>query len=261
METFKAIKERRSTRRFKDVDIEFEQVMAIIEAGTLAPSAGNLQNTAVVVVTQKNIKDQIAMHCSKQYWISTAPIVLVVIGDPGRAKAYYGERGDLYTRQNSAAVIENMLLAATALNVDSCWVGAFNEDLIKDTIGVPSSHTIEAIVCLGFSDEITPRPTKVPIEHFVFFERYGGAGRIYDIAALMGYFSDINYRLISTTKSKINLGFRNFISMVREKMKHLFDPASRYVKTIEAKKKHDDLLKNIKKFPSEISGENREKTE
>ena len=79
METLDCIKSRRSIRKYReDKAVEFEKLARIIEAGTLAPSAGNLQDWKFILVVELAARKKIAEACLQQYWMETAPVHIVV---------------------------------------------------------------------------------------------------------------------------------------------------------------------------------------
>ena len=174
MEALEAINNRRSIRRYLDKPVEFEKITTILDAARKAPSAGNLQDWAFILVTEKNLINQIADYCVEQYWIQSAPAAVIVCALPEKHEMYYGLRGKrLYNIQDTAAAIENMLIAATDLGLGTCWIGAFEEDKIKSAFTIPADVRPQAIITLGYPDE-TPEDRKLlPIENVVYFNRFG----------------------------------------------------------------------------------------
>ena len=76
-----------------------------------------------------------------------APIHLVVVSETLKMERYYGQRGArIYTLHNAAAAAQNVMLAATALGLGSAWVGAFNEDKIKDICNLPGHVDVQMII-------------------------------------------------------------------------------------------------------------------
>lgn len=174
MDTLEAINSRRSIRRYLDKPVEFEKITTILDAARHAPSAGNLQDWAFVLVTDKTLIKQVAQYSVEQYWIQTAPVVIVVCAVPEKHEMYYGLRGKrLYNIQDCAAAIQNMLLAAANLGLGSCWIGAFEEEKIRSLFEIPPDVRPQAIITIGYADEVPPERFLTPIENMVFFNRYG----------------------------------------------------------------------------------------
>lgn len=188
MEVFECIKSRRAVRKFLRKDVPWEQISLILDAGRMAPTAGNLQNFKFVVVLDEDKKKAIAEACVKQFWIAEASVLIIIIGEPEKAKRFYGERGvNLYTIQNCATAAENMMLEATNLGLGSCWVGAFPEDAIRRILSVPDEYIPYVIIPVGYPDEVAPEPAKFPIENFTYFN--GWRSKIRNAPAYMGYYS------------------------------------------------------------------------
>lgn len=157
---FDCIRESHSIRNFKSEQIPDATLTRILEAGNMAPSAGNLQPWYFYVVQDSSVKDKISAAAFDQEQIDDAPTVIVIAADPARSNERYGERGaQLYCLQDTAAAAQNILLAAEGLGIAACWVGAFNETKVEEAIEAPPRLRAVAIICLGYSDE-EPRKYK-----------------------------------------------------------------------------------------------------
>lgn len=191
MDVLEAIKARRSIRRYLNVPVEWDKIGSIIEAGKSAPSSGNLQNWKFVIVTNKEERKAIAEACLQQYWMSEAPIHIIVVAEPEPAIMHYGVRGEkLYTVQNCAAAVQNMLLEATALGLGSCWIGAFEEDMLKKVIGCTERVRPQAVITIGYAAEKVPVPTEYTLEDVTYLEKWKkGCTVVRDVDAAMGYYS------------------------------------------------------------------------
>jgi nitroreductase len=208
MDTIECILTRRSIRKYKEIPVEWDKVATILEAGRAAPSAGNLQNWKFIVVMDSDKRKKIAHACLNQDWMIQAPVHIVICSEPDKAKRFYGLRGErLYSIQNCAAVAQNMLLAAHALGLGACWVGAFDEDLIGSLINLPSNITMrpQVIITIGYADEKPPAPAKFTLWNVAYLEKWWG--RIKDVDSTLGYFSPKVMKTIDKGReilSKIN---------------------------------------------------------
>ena len=210
METFECIQSRRTIRKFLDKPLEWDKVMDILGAGRLAPSAGNQQNWKFVVIREKVNKKKISQACFDQDWMIGAAVHIVVIGEPEKAETTYGARGArLYTIQNCASAITNMLLAAHDLGIGACWVGAFDEELIRRTINLPPTVTPQAVIPLGYPGEKPTRPAKSRIEHITFLEAWWGRRKL----PTRDYHSDVIAKTIKNTKATA----KKFIEKLKSK--------------------------------------------
>lgn len=125
---FDCIRDSHSVRNFQSEQIPEPTLTRILEAGNMAPSAGNLQPWYFYVVQDPSVQEKLASAAFDQNQIIDAPTVVVILADPARSNEKYGERGaQLYCLQDSAAAAQNILLAAEGLGIAACWVGAFDE--------------------------------------------------------------------------------------------------------------------------------------
>jgi nitroreductase len=145
-----SITSRRSVRKFQTDDIPENDIEKIIETGISAPSAGNRQPWRVVVTKDPIIKEKLKEGALGQNFIAQAPVVLIVCMVPEESAERYGERGrSLYAYQDTAAMTQNILLAAHAMGYGACWVGAFNDDVISTVLNVPPGVRPVSIVPIG----------------------------------------------------------------------------------------------------------------
>jgi nitroreductase len=85
--------------------------------------------------------------------------------DPRPCSARYGDRGELlYSIQDTAAAVQTILLAAVDRGLASCWIGAFNENAVRDSIGVVKPITPVAVLPVGYSAESAAKPIRRPLE-------------------------------------------------------------------------------------------------
>ncbi len=151
---------RRSVRRFKNEEIPEELIYELLETATFAPSAGNVQPWKFMVVKSPANKKKLARAALNQSWMVEAPVIVVVMADLDRAFRSYGKRGvSLYAIQDTAAAVQNLLLASRAVDIASCWVGAFSEDDVTAALSLPSYLRPVALVPLGYPAE---RPVMKP---------------------------------------------------------------------------------------------------
>jgi nitroreductase len=125
-------------------------VRRIIEAAIQAPSAGNRQPWHFVVVLREQVRQRLVRAAGGQSFIAEAPVVIVVCTDPDRSEERYGARGrDLFCIQDTAAAVEHVLLAATALHLGCCWVGAFDDSAVAGVLQLSANLHPVAIIPIG----------------------------------------------------------------------------------------------------------------
>ena len=70
--TIRELFERKSVRVFEEKEISEEDKRMILEAATMAPSAGNQQLYTILDITDQNLKDKLVVTCDNQPFIATA---------------------------------------------------------------------------------------------------------------------------------------------------------------------------------------------
>ena len=146
-------------------------------AGFSAPSAGNKQPWRVVLVKRQELKDRLAAAAGDQTFLAKAPIVFVICAVPRESAERYGERGrELYAIQDTAALAENLLLAAHLLGYATCWIGAFNEEQVARSLSVPREIRPVAIIPVGKAMGKVPlKPTRRAMKEVLIDESFQNA--------------------------------------------------------------------------------------
>lgn len=121
-EAMKVLYERRSIRRYKPDQITREELDAVIEAGVCAPSGKNGQSAIIVAVQDKKTRDLLsnmnaAFLGAKSDPFYGAPTVLAVLADADSP----------YAVQDGSLVLGNLMNAAKAIGLGSCWINRAKE--------------------------------------------------------------------------------------------------------------------------------------
>ncbi len=164
MEFFEVLKQRRSVRAYERRPVEEEKLQQILEAINSAPSAGNLQAYEVVLVRDRERIRQLARASHDQTFIEDAPVVLVFIANPLRNSSTYGRRGEhLYCMQDATIACTVAHLAAAALGLSSCWIGAFDDEAVAKIVGAQPPLQPAAILPIAYpAEHPAPRPRRPP---------------------------------------------------------------------------------------------------
>ena len=169
MNFFDVVQNRHSIRAFTAVPIEKNNLQQILEAANRAPSAGNLQGYEIFVVQNAAKKAALTKAALDQEFIADAPVVLVFCTHAARSAQKYGRRGEtLYTVQDATIACTFAMLAATAVNLSSVWVGAFNTEIVQQIIDAPTGIVPVTILPIGYAAEsprLTPRRELTSIVH------------------------------------------------------------------------------------------------
>ncbi len=228
------IKSRRNIQEFLPKTVDWDKVSKIIDAARHAPSSGNLQNWKFIVVADPEQKSKIAEISMEQYEIATAPILIVVCSEPEKVERYYGVRGrNLYSIQNCAAAVQNMMLEAYELGLGTRWIGAFDEDELKVLLSIPEEARAQAIVALGYPKHIPAKPPRYPMEMLTYFGKW--RARLKDPDKYLQNYS----ALLARNLKSMQEGAQEAAKFVAEKgepvAKSLYEKAKDKVKKISKK--------------------------
>ena len=173
MDFFAVIDRRQSVRAYQKNVVEPDKIAALLNTVRLAPSAGDLQAYAVVVVEDADTRQHLVRSAFGQTFIAQAPVVLVFCADPPRSEAKYGMRGAaLFAIQDATIAAAHAQLAAVALGLASCWVGAFDERAVAQALGAPPYLRPVALLPLGYSAETPARTPRRRLEDLVKRDRF-----------------------------------------------------------------------------------------
>lgn len=171
MDIFQVIRDRRSIRRYLDLPVEDEKITQILDAARLAPSWKNMQCWRFLVVRdpagRKDLLDAFPDDNPGKKAIAAAPVVILVCADPAESDV---ENGIAYYIADTAIAFEHLCLAAHAVGLGTCWMGWYDEKMIKQKFNVPEHIRIVGITPLGYpAQEPKPRPRK-DLAEIAFFD-------------------------------------------------------------------------------------------
>ena len=187
MNAYEAIITRRSTRKYRQDAIEPDKLQKIIEAGRCAPSGGNNQTNHFLVVqnaeilakltslaeaafakmtvnenTYPSLKNSILASQKGGYVFNYRAPVLIIVAN---RKDYVNNMAD------SVAAIENMMIAANALDLGSCYINQLywlNEDPALLTtlreLGLKEEERVYASMTIGYAAAESGLPNRKPLE-------------------------------------------------------------------------------------------------
>lgn len=172
MEVQDAILKRNSVRRFvSNKSIDDSVIKNILELGIRAPSAGNKQPWKIFVIRNPKTKRKLSEIAFGQDFIAVVPVVLIICINKRQAAARYGMRGVvLYSIQDTAALIENILLAVTDKKLGACWIGAFNEEQCSKALTLSDDMWPVAIIPIGYESGSSPRTDRKSLEEIVIWD-------------------------------------------------------------------------------------------
>jgi len=156
---------RRSIRKFKDESIPEVILQNILEAGRLAPTATNSQPWHFVIARNQEAKEAFSYGGFNRFVKDAAFIVLGLY----KQSEVIIEKLSL---MDVTIALQNMVIAAWVQGVGSCWMGAFDDQKLKDTLDLPADSRIVGAIAFGIPDKNPGQPPKKPLEEIIHFDKW-----------------------------------------------------------------------------------------
>ena len=166
------LKARSSVRDYTGEPLDPEDIDYILTCASTAPSAGNREAWDVVVVTDEDLRIGLAVAALEQMHIREAPAIFVVCANYVRSMSQYGERGILYALEDATIACTYMMLAAHARNLHSCWTGAFEENEVRELLGLPQHVRPVALLAVGKGRPPLEPMKRMPVDEHVHRETW-----------------------------------------------------------------------------------------
>ncbi len=171
MDAMENLLTRRSVRAYKSDPIPDEVLLKILEAGTYAATGMGRQSPIILAVTDKATRDKLSKMNAAVMGTDNdpfygAPVVLVVLADKSIGTYLY----------DGSLVMGNLMNAAHALGVSSCWIHRAKEEFesaegkaLLSSLGITGDYEGIGHCILGYADGDTPapRPRKDDYVHWV----------------------------------------------------------------------------------------------
>ena len=206
MDVSEAIRKRRSIRKFKPDPIPEEKIRLLLESARLAPSGTNTQPWRFIVIKDNDTKKKLQEAAHNQRHIGRAPVIIVCCADlkafkefpervdeliesgalPERTREvfipYLSKGMDTVTKDalmiaaaaNVAIAVEHIVLQAVEIGLGTCWVRWYEDDKVKEILGIPEHVEVMALLPVGVPDEEPSQRPRLSLDKIVFNEKYGG---------------------------------------------------------------------------------------
>lgn len=158
-----SILNRRSCRTYSNKKVKENVLDQIVKCGSMAPSAMNKQTTSLLVITNLKMLNKlkrlsITIRGNDCFYGAKTMIVV------------YGNSQEKFVIQDGSCMMENLMVAASALNVSSCWINQLNDLLntkqgmkIKEELGLQENDIVVGTCIVGYNSidkEILAKPRK-----------------------------------------------------------------------------------------------------
>ena len=153
MTAIEAIMKRRSIRKFKDIAIDKEIAMQLIDAADAAPSAMNRRPVRFILMDKSDM-ERLASKIDQKVPFEQGQWAIAICAD---TRDYKGKLGWL---EDASAAMENILIAATSLGLGSLWYGVYNREpkqsQVRAALSIPEGVEVAGIAIIGQADEEKP---------------------------------------------------------------------------------------------------------
>ncbi|GAE37406.1 oxygen-insensitive NADPH nitroreductase [Halalkalibacter akibai] len=178
------INSHRSIRAFTNESVTAEQINLIVEAGRWAPTSHHVQAYSIIVVKDKEKKEQLAELAGNQSYVESCPVFFVIVADYYRLK----QASDLHNESieikeqeqiivgavDAALVAQNMLLAARSLDLGGVMIGGIRNDLkaVAELLELPEYTFPVMGLCIGYPAQNPDQKPRLPQEAVVHYDKY-----------------------------------------------------------------------------------------
>lgn len=189
---------RRTVRFYRPEAVPEALVRALLEAAAAAPSAHNAQPTRYVVIRSPEAKRTLAEHMGRRWRrdlersatpqaaikvelrfsmrrFTEAP-ALILVGYTMAEMDVYPDRArrgaeQVMAVQSAAAAVQNLLLAASANGLGTCWCCAplFCPGVVRRALDLPREFVSQALVTVGYPAHTPPVPPKKPLDDITVY--------------------------------------------------------------------------------------------
>jgi coenzyme F420-0:L-glutamate ligase / coenzyme F420-1:gamma-L-glutamate ligase len=194
------IQKRRSIRKYLPHNVPPELVLESLAAAGWAPSAHNSQPWRFIVVCDPAVKQKLALAMAEAWAadlakdgltveedkrqerverFANAPVLILACLTMEGLRRFPDAERQGYERdlavQSLGAGIQNLLLAATAAKLASCWFCApgFCKETVRDVLQIPKDVEPHAFVILGYAGETPKAPPKKKLADYCFVDVWG----------------------------------------------------------------------------------------
>ncbi|MCC5791618.1 MAG: DUF3330 domain-containing protein [Legionellaceae bacterium] len=151
MDIVDIITQRRAVRAFSHTALSKKEIDIILQAGQFAPSPLNSQPWHFTLVRNKDTRQALAAKAQHASFLAQAPLVIIVTVDTKVDIDVWLKKHNQHL-YSGAVAMQNMWLAATALDIGCCWV-SLDEESTQQQLAIPKEHTVIGGLALGYRKE------------------------------------------------------------------------------------------------------------
>jgi nitroreductase len=159
-------------KSFKNVPVEDEKIIRILEAGRLASSITNAQPIHFILIKEKESLEEIYSTYSRD-WVRTAPIIIAICADETNVAKH--KDGTSYGPVDVAIAINQMTLAATELGLGTCWIATFDKIKVAELLQTPKGIIPLFLLPIGYFGDnlnLSRHNTRKPMSDILHYNKF-----------------------------------------------------------------------------------------
>ena len=169
MDFFELVQKRYSVRAYKPDPVEDDKLSHVLEVARLAPTAANHQPFQIIVIHTAGREAELRRIYGKS-WFVQAPLLIAICAIP--AQSWIRRDGKNYADVDVTIAMDHLILAATNLELGTCWVAAFDPAAAREVLHLPAGVEPIAFTPLGYpADQPGPKERK-SLPELVRYERW-----------------------------------------------------------------------------------------
>ncbi|WP_432403977.1 nitroreductase family protein [Wukongibacter sp. M2B1] len=175
MQFYDVIESRTSVREFHSTPIDKESLARAINSAMMSPSWKNNTSYKFILVDDSREKDMLAEaimndNNSASESVRQAPMVAVIVADPDKSGIVADKE---YYLVDSAIAMEHFILAVTNEGYGTCWIGAVDENKVRQILSIPNNQRVVAMTPIGKTAEHQGHHPKKDVREYVFLNKWG----------------------------------------------------------------------------------------
>ncbi|NIA03272.1 MAG: nitroreductase [Nitrospirae bacterium] len=169
MDVLKVIRSRQSIRAYDSREVEEDKLLRVLESGRLSPSAGNREERRFIVIRDTNTRKLLSEAASNQKFVAEAPVVIAACSVEHE---YVMACGQLAYTIDTAIAVDHMTLQAVEEGLGTCWIGAFDEQKVKEILHIPDDVRVVSLLPLGYPSAIPQPRGRKSLGEVVMWEKW-----------------------------------------------------------------------------------------
>ena len=163
MDVISAIESRRSIRSYEDKSLPSELMEKVLDAAKLAPSASNMQNWNIIVVTDRSLLEKLVSVSGDQRFVGECSAYLI-----GVARS-----DDEMSVIDVTIALDHITLRAVELGLGTCWIGDFDPEGVRALLNIPEGQVATICLTLGYPVKTPPPRSRKPLNELFMIDGWG----------------------------------------------------------------------------------------